>query len=56
MTQQTAQSLGQLLSQARLDSGKSLQELYEETLVSVKYLTALEQNAFDELLSWLFVV
>lgn len=55
MTQQTAQSLGQLLSQARLDSGKSLQELYEETLVSVKYLTALEQNAFDELPSAAYI-
>lgn len=55
MTQQTAQSLGQLLLQARLDSGKTLQELYEETLVSVKYLTALEQNAFDELPSAAYI-
>lgn len=55
MTQQTAQSLGQLLLQARLNSGKSLQELHEETLVSVKYLTALEQNAFDELPSAAYI-
>lgn len=55
MTQQTAQSLGQLLSQARLDSGKSLQELHEATLVSVRYLTALEQNAFDELPSAAYI-
>ncbi len=55
MTQQTAQSLGQLLLQARLDSGKSLEELHEETLVSVRYLTALEQNAFDELPSAAYI-
>ncbi|MDZ4298474.1 MAG: helix-turn-helix domain-containing protein [Moraxellaceae bacterium] len=55
MNQQTAQSLGQLLSQARLDSGKSLKELHEATLVSVKYLTALEQNAFDELPSAAYI-
>jgi len=55
VTQQTAQTLGQLLSQARLDSGKSLQELHEATLVSVRYLTALEQNDYDELPSAAYI-
>lgn len=55
MTQQTAQTLGQLLLQARLDSGKSLQELHEATLVSIRYLTALEQNDFDELPSAAYI-
>jgi cytoskeleton protein RodZ len=49
VTQQTAQSLGQLLAQARINRGLSLSELHDATMVSVKFLMALEQDAHDEL-------
>ncbi len=49
MTNHPAHSLGQLLTQARNDSGKSLRELHEDTLILPKYLSALEQDNFEEL-------
>jgi cytoskeletal protein RodZ len=40
-------NLGEILRQARLEKGKSLEEIAEETKIRVRYLQAIEEGRFD---------
>ncbi|MFO7264039.1 MAG: DUF4115 domain-containing protein [Bacillota bacterium] len=40
-------NLGELLRQARLEKGKTLEEIAEETKIRVRYLQAIEENNLD---------